>query len=95
MSSPISELKKAGIDDSLIDTVVNFLNDQHEMRAKKQKKTTERKQSAEDVNVGSGKMAKKKCGAVCGAEGCKTPVHKADRDKSSCYQHMKPIIYSS
>ena len=81
MSSPISELKKAGIDDSLIDTVVNFLNDQHEMRAKKQKKTTERKQSAEDVNVGSGKMAKK----ICGAEGCKTPVHKADRDKSSCY----------
>jgi hypothetical protein len=46
MSSPISELKKAGINDSLIDTVINFVNDQHKMQAKKQKKTTERKRSA-------------------------------------------------
>jgi len=63
MSSPISELKKAGINDSLIDTVVNFVNDEHKMRAKKQKKTTERKRCAEDVKVGSGKK-------ICGAEGC-------------------------
>lgn len=86
MSSPISELKKAGIDDSLIDTVVNFVNDEHEMRAKKQKKTTERKRCAEDVKVGSGKKAK----TICGAEGCNTPVHQSDGDKSSCYRHMKP-----
>ena len=85
MSGPIDELKKAGINDSLIDTIVNFVNDQQEMQAKKQTKTTERKRAAEDVNVGSGKKAKK----ICGVRGCNTPVHKADRDKSLCYQHMK------
>ena len=42
MSGPIDELKKAGITDSLIDTIVNFVNDQQEMRAKKQTKTIER-----------------------------------------------------
>ena len=56
MYGPIDELEKAGINDSLIDTIVNFVNDRQEMREGKQTKTTERKRAAEDVK---GKKAKK------------------------------------
>lgn len=81
MSGQIDELKQAGIKDSLKDAIISVVNDRHEMQASKTPK-----RAADDVNVGSGKKAKKKCQV----RGCNTSVHNDDKDKLSCYKHMDP-----
>ena len=90
----MSELQRAGIDDSLVNTIVNFVNDTQEMRGRREEqKRSEgkkkcgvagRKRSEEDGEIGKKKKGKKKCGVA----GCTSLVHTHDGDKSSCYRHM-------
>ena len=81
MAGPISELQRAGINDSLIDTIVNYVKDNKNMQGR----TEERKRSAEDVNVRSGKKAK----LTCGWPGCTSLVTGLDVDGSYCFHHMQ------